>query len=51
MHGEKAPRYVIGDIVEEEDWPLTRSLLGDHGSPALTGPSAVQSSWSMMGGR
>ena len=32
----------IGDIVEREDWPLTRSVLGDLGSPALTGGSAVQ---------
>jgi hypothetical protein len=44
----KALRHAraIGDIVEKEDWlftwPFTRSVLGDLGSSALAGCSAVQ---------
>jgi len=42
----KALRHAIGDIVEREDWlftwPFTRSVLGDLGSSALSGCSAVQ---------
>ena len=42
----KALRHAIGDIVEREDWlftwPFTRSVLGDLGSLALSGCSAVQ---------
>ena len=38
----KALRNAIGDIVGREDWPFARSVLGDLGSSALSGCSAVQ---------
>lgn len=52
----KALRHAraIGNIVEREDWPFTwpftRFVLGNLGSSALSGCSAVQD-FGLMGGR